>query len=273
MAGGYWLRPGWKLKASASRAFRLPTYTDLYYSDPATLGNPNLKPETAWSYEGGLLWDRGGRYKAEVTVFERREKNDIDYARAASSAGRYQATNIQSLNFTGVETSFGIRLPRQQEIKFSYTGLYGAQKPLSGIQSRYAFNYPVADALVSWQGTLPGKVVARSRLGVVSRYRQDPYAVWDADIGREFEHVAAHLSFSNLTDTQYEEIQGVIMPGRSVIFGIDLFVSRHTSSIAIARQPRTCGQCHLGPDHSQIEIYEESKHGVMFAAQEKSDEP
>ncbi|MGH9496874.1 MAG: multiheme c-type cytochrome [Candidatus Sulfotelmatobacter sp.] len=45
--------------------------------------------------------------------------------------------------------------------------------------------------------------------------------------------------------------------------------TRHTSSVAIARLPSTCGQCHLGPDHSQIEIYEESKHGVMFAAQEK----
>ena len=29
-----------------------------------------------------------------------------------------------------------------------------------------------------------------------------------------------------------------------------------------------CEQCHMGPDHSQIEIYEESKHGVMFQAQE-----
>ena len=45
--------------------------------------------------------------------------------------------------------------------------------------------------------------------------------------------------------------------------------TRHTSSVAIARRPSTCGQCHMGPDHSQIEIYEESKHGVMFAAQEK----
>jgi len=44
--------------------------------------------------------------------------------------------------------------------------------------------------------------------------------------------------------------------------------TRHTSSVAIARLPTTCGQCHLGPDHSQIEIYEESKHGVMFRAQE-----
>jgi hydroxylamine dehydrogenase len=43
--------------------------------------------------------------------------------------------------------------------------------------------------------------------------------------------------------------------------------TRHTSSVEIARLPKTCAQCHLGPDHSQIEIYEESKHGVMFEAQ------
>jgi hypothetical protein len=43
--------------------------------------------------------------------------------------------------------------------------------------------------------------------------------------------------------------------------------TRHTSSIEVARLPSTCGQCHLGPDHSQIEIYTESKHGIMFAAQ------
>jgi hydroxylamine dehydrogenase len=44
--------------------------------------------------------------------------------------------------------------------------------------------------------------------------------------------------------------------------------TRHTSSVKIARMPSTCAQCHMGPDHSQIEIYEESKHGIMFQAQE-----
>ncbi|HEY2471877.1 MAG TPA: multiheme c-type cytochrome [Terracidiphilus sp.] len=43
--------------------------------------------------------------------------------------------------------------------------------------------------------------------------------------------------------------------------------SRHTSSVELARLPTTCAQCHMGPDHSQIEIYNESKHGIMFAAQ------
>ena len=45
--------------------------------------------------------------------------------------------------------------------------------------------------------------------------------------------------------------------------------ARHSSSIALARQPETCGQCHMGPDHSQLEIYNESKHGVLFHAQKK----
>jgi hypothetical protein len=45
--------------------------------------------------------------------------------------------------------------------------------------------------------------------------------------------------------------------------------ARHTASVELARRPTTCAQCHMGPDHSQIEIYEESKHGVLFHAQEK----
>ena len=45
--------------------------------------------------------------------------------------------------------------------------------------------------------------------------------------------------------------------------------ARHSASVELARMPETCGQCHLGPDHSQIEIYHESKHGVIFNAQKR----
>ena len=40
--------------------------------------------------------------------------------------------------------------------------------------------------------------------------------------------------------------------------------SRHDFSPRRARQPENCGRCHLGPDHPQKEIYEESKHGVAY---------
>jgi hydroxylamine dehydrogenase len=39
---------------------------------------------------------------------------------------------------------------------------------------------------------------------------------------------------------------------------------RHEFSVEQARHPDTCGKCHLGPDHPQKEIYEESKHGIAF---------
>jgi hydroxylamine dehydrogenase len=44
--------------------------------------------------------------------------------------------------------------------------------------------------------------------------------------------------------------------------------SVHNPSVSLARLPETCGQCHMGPDHSQLEIYNESKHGVLFRAEQ-----
>ncbi len=41
---------------------------------------------------------------------------------------------------------------------------------------------------------------------------------------------------------------------------------RHRFSKAQARTPDTCGKCHVGPDHPQIEVYNESKHGIIYRA-------
>ncbi len=40
--------------------------------------------------------------------------------------------------------------------------------------------------------------------------------------------------------------------------------AKHSFSLAVARNPYTCGECHIGPDHPHIEIWEESKHGNVF---------
>jgi len=218
-AGGVWLAPGLKLRANASRAFRLPSYTDLYYADPANRGNPNLRPESAWSYEGGLQWQRG-RVQADVAFFHRREHDVIDYVRY-SPTDVWQATNFQRLNFTGVETSVGVQLPNRHRVQVAYAGLRGAQDSLGGTLSKYVFNYPTHNAVVSWDGLLPGNMFARTRLGVTQRYARDAYAVWDTAVSRQFGYVRARLSFANITDTAYEEIPLVAMPGRTVVAGLE----------------------------------------------------
>src|SRR5579862_316248 len=61
-----------KLRASGGYGFRIPTYTDLYYSDPTTIGNPNLKPESAWTGDGGADWGPSTRITLAVTRSEER---------------------------------------------------------------------------------------------------------------------------------------------------------------------------------------------------------
>ena len=122
----YWLKAGFKLKGSVSRAFRLPSYTDLYYSDPAKhrQSQPATRKRLGLRRRPALgPWRtlQGGG-----TMFERRERNDIDYVRASPS-DQWHAENIDLVNFTGAETALTIRLPRRQNLKFAYTALHGRQ--------------------------------------------------------------------------------------------------------------------------------------------------
>ena len=50
---GWWPSRRVRLRASAGRAFRVPTFTERYYSDPANLARAEVGPETAWAGEGG----------------------------------------------------------------------------------------------------------------------------------------------------------------------------------------------------------------------------
>jgi len=45
--------------------------------------------------------------------------------------------------------------------------------------------------------------------------------------------------------------------------------SRHEFSAELARRPENCGKCHMGPDHPQFEIFNESKHGIAYRKNER----
>jgi iron complex outermembrane receptor protein len=223
VSAGVWLAPALKLRAGISRAFRLPTFTDLYYHDPANAGSPGLRPERATTYEAGLDWNAGGRVRAEATVFQRRETDGIDYVRR-NVTDVWRATNFQRIRFTGVEASLRARLPRRNELEVQYTGLRGAQNVLAGALSKYVFNYPVHSGIATWQAAIGRGVVARTRVGALQRFARDPYAVWDVYAASTRGRVRPFVQLTNLTAARYEEIPRVAMPGRAVVGGIELIV-------------------------------------------------
>ncbi|HZT29048.1 MAG TPA: TonB-dependent receptor [Bryobacteraceae bacterium] len=223
VAGGVWLSSRLKLRASASRAFRVPSYTDLYYHDPANLGSPNLRPESAWNYEGGLEWNPAGRVRADLTVFHRRVKDGIDYIRY-SPTDIWRATNIANLHFTGAEAGLSFLPRRGQQIELRYTGLHGTQDAVPGIYSKYVFNYPTHAAVASWMAGLPAGMLLRTRLGVLDRRARDPYALWDLYLAETRGRIHPFLQLTNLANVSYQEILGVPMPGRAVVGGFELVV-------------------------------------------------
>jgi iron complex outermembrane receptor protein len=218
-SAGFWVSEHLKLRGSVSRAFRLPTFTDLYYHDPANRGSPDLRPETAWSYEGGFDWNAGARVRGQVAVFQRRERDGIDYVRA-SPAEVWSATNFRRLRFTGVEAALETSLAHKHQMELRYTGLRGVQNAAAGVVSRYTLNYPVHAGLVTWQGTVMGGLLGRSRVGVLQRFARAPYAVWDLFLASGRGRLRPFVQFTNLTGAAYEEVLGVPMPGRGVLGGV-----------------------------------------------------
>ena len=224
-SAGYWLSPRLKLRASASRAFRVPSYTELYYEDPANIGNPNLRPERAWTYEGGIDWNPSSRWHGELTVFERRERDGIDYFRASPN-DLWQAFNIDSLNFTGAESSLRFAASHTQTLDFRYTWLMGTEDTVPLGETKYTFYYPIHSGVVAWQASLAAHLLLRTRLGVLDRRSQGVYALWDVDAAYTRGPVHPFLRMSNLTNTSYQEVQGVVMPGRTVIGGLELVLRK-----------------------------------------------
>lgn len=225
-AGSVWVAATLKLRASAGYGFRLPTYLDLYYSDPSTIGNPDLKPESAWNYDGGVDWYPSAHTAASLTAFYSRQHNAIDYVRASTSEP-WKATNLVGLRFTGVESAVQWQPVASQRVRLAWTLLTGAQDALHGLLSEYVFNYPTNNASFEWTSTIPHGWLMRTRVGVTQRYHQEAYPVWDTSFAREAGRVQPYLQITNFSNTGYQEITGVPMPGRSFIGGFQVVLGKH----------------------------------------------
>ena len=226
VAGGVWLSPQWKLRASTSRAFRVPSYTELYYSDPGTAGNPALRPESAWTYETGLDWVPSARLRGDLRLFERSETNGIDYYRT-SATDIWRALNIQNLDFKGWEASLRWTPSATHTLDFRYTALHGTEDTIAAGFTKYAFNYPTGSGVFAWQITPRGNFVLRTRVGALARPARSPYALWDVYAALPRHKVHPYVQVSNLTNTAYQSIPGVAMPGRTIVGGVELVIRKH----------------------------------------------
>lgn len=89
---------------NAGKAFQAPTFTQLYYSGDLIVGNPDLKPESGWSYETGLKWN-SKTVSARAAVFYMVYDDKIEIDRSMGTP--YHYFNAGSYETRGIEWELG----------------------------------------------------------------------------------------------------------------------------------------------------------------------
>lgn len=230
MAGSLRVASRLKLRASGGYGFRIPTYTDLYYSDPTSIGNPNLKPESAWSGNAGADWAPSDKLTLSAGGFYSQQHNTIDYVQTPTlpnpyvpascvSVNLWCAANLSGLHFVGAESTATWIPVRSQKVRIAWTAIHGAQSALHGLQSQYVFNYPVQNIQATWTAMMPHAITLMNFVQIAQRYQQTPYPVWNATLTHDTGRLRPYLRLTNLSNTGYQEISGVNMPPRAIMGG------------------------------------------------------
>ena len=212
LSGSWWLQPRLRLRSSIGRAFRVPTFTELYYHDPNHQADASLKPENAWAADLGADFIPAKEWMASVTLFSRRERDVIDWVRS-SPAEKWRTSNIRKLETNGVELGLERSFGASAGLSLGYTRITSSAGKVDYI-SKYVLDY--ARDSVTASAFFPFPFAFGYRQTVNFKRRADGRSYWllDAGLERRFRHFSAGIDASNLLNTGYQEISGIDMPGR-----------------------------------------------------------
>jgi len=218
---GYQLNDNLKLYANAGYTYRIPTYTDLFYSDPTTLGNENLDPEEAITEEIGIKY-YAANFNASAAIFNRDSNNLIDYVKENES-DLWQATNIQDLNSFGVEAnaaygfeSFGFN----QNIALGYTYLKEKLDSNTFKFSRYSINSLKHHLTATYRSQYIKNISQSIVYKFAERTNGESYSVVDAKITLDLESFEFSVIGNNIFNADYTETSLVPMPKGNVLLGL-----------------------------------------------------
>lgn len=219
------LRPSLSLRASVGHAFRVPTFTELYYRDPNHLAQSTLTPERGWSAEVGADWILAPRLIARSTIFMRRDRDVIDWVRQ-SAAEPWRTTNLRRVAVSGVESGIRQLVGTAGWVDLQYTHLRTRADALDGLLSKYVLEYAAHNLVAAGSLVAPLKLAIGPRIAWTRRNDGRSYAVVDLRISRPVKRLTPFVEAGNLFDEQYQEILGVSMPGRWVSAGVAVGVGK-----------------------------------------------
>ena len=202
---------------SASRALRMPTWTDLFYHAGVQRGNTNLKAEKAWQLALNAhytwSWQQAGQLYLAANTYYRWGQDIIDW-NFNSSDSLFYATNHNTVNTFGVEAVVEYRYNRwlrALSLRYAYTSL---SLDLTKTKSyyldylRHKLTLHLNHAFYVWsKGCVGADWALRWQM------REQPVLLLDGSLFLELPVVRVALEGTNITNRHYYDYTGVLMPG------------------------------------------------------------
>lgn len=208
---------------NAGTTYRVPSYTDLYYEDPANLGNPDLRPETAFTYEVGLKSNL--RYfNTQISYFNQYGRDMIDWVRDPAISNQWMPVNLNQIPMTGIEVAVNSDIGSLTGLnilgfhRLSYTYIDAEIVDNDAIESRYLLEN--LRHQFTYVGNFDFKYFETSiSFRYLDRVSLEDYSLVDLRFSKSWKKSRWFLDVNNLLDINYRETNLVEMPGRWIVAG------------------------------------------------------
>ena len=246
-----------QLRASGGKTIRDADFTERYnnynkaFVANGRIGNPDLEAENSWSYEAGADYFLNNELKLSGSFFKRHHKELIDYVPTPysemprkvnlSPTGTYAlAKNISKVNTTGVETELQYvkRLENRQQI-WATLGLVWLESKSSeatpsfyiNSHARFFTNFNVQYIIKRFSfvvnGIYKNRTPQTAASPAIAKVTEE-YFLLNAKIEAMIvqSKLSAFVQADNVFDREYADLLGAQMPGRWLMGGIKISLSK-----------------------------------------------
>jgi len=220
---GYRISDEFKLYGNIGYTYRVPTFTDLFYVGPTTLGNPNLQPESALSEEIGFKYNTG-KFKLDVALFNRKSDDLIDWTKD-NEADKWQTRNFSEVITKGFETSinYNFNIGKQnQALAIGYSFIEDDIKDNNVQYTRYSLNSIKHQFTAGFDSKFNSIFGQNISYRYVERTDGTSYNVVDAKILASFKNgMQFSLAANNIFNASYTETNLIPMPKGNLMLGLN----------------------------------------------------
>ncbi len=197
-----------------SRSTRIPSFTELFYNDPTTVGNPALSNESSVNYQASFEY-RINKVTFSPGIFFRQEEDSIDWVKRTPFQPMWQAENIDSGKVFGSENRLKIDFNEYFCLDSNYTFI-NKQTSKAGFIYKYGPNYA--------KHLLNSELLIKLPFGTQSvgfAFKKKPdrrgWFLMNARLNYKLnKQSSVFINATNLLNVEYQEIEGIPQPGRWV---------------------------------------------------------